>query len=180
MKLSLSIASILSFCLLSAAAEAKEDPKPLKALGVQLDVGIPNGVGLSFITRPIHWAHLNFGGTYNGMAPGMFAGLTLDPIKFPIVPTLTGELGGSWRGHLIGVKDAPDLSYIYANLWPGIEFGGRDSWRIFVRAGVSWISGTVYDAARWTKNSDNTISFSNPHFSATVAPTGKLGFLFYF
>lgn len=173
-------AGILSSLLLissTALSKEPESPQPaMKVWGLQLDAGVPAGVGLSLIIRPVRWGYMNFGGAFNGMAPGLFTGATLDPFDWPITLTLTGELGGSFRGKLIGVSDAPDISYVYANLWPGIEFGSRDSARFFIRGGVSWVDGSLYNSDTYLHNSDPSISYSNPHFTAAIAPTGKIGF----
>jgi hypothetical protein len=174
------VVAIVALAISSAASAEESAPHRRKMVGAQIDVGIPNGVGLSVVGKPCKWAHLNIGATYNGMAPGMFAGLTIDPINFGISPTLTGEVGGSFRGRLPGVANAPDMSYQYINLWPGIEFGSRDNWRLFLRGGVTWVKGTVYNLDELSKNNDTSLTFSDPKFSFRVAPTAKLGFLVYF
>lgn len=177
--LALTIAATLFSSTVSA--EEKKQPPRFKTLGAQLDVAVPNGAGLSLVVRPaIRWAHLNFGGTYNGMAPGLFTGLTLDPFDWPVTLTLTGEVGGSFRGRVIGLSDAPEASYVYANIWPGIEFGSRDSWRFFIRGGVSYLAGTVYDTKRFVGSMDSSITFTDPTFDGSVAPTAKVGFFVLF
>lgn len=173
-------AAIISVALLASSTASADDVKPRrKYVGAQLDLGIPNGAGLSVVLKPCKWAHFNAGGTYNGMAPGMFAGLTLDPINFGIAPTLTAEVGGSFKGRLVGISEAPEISYRYVNLWPGLEFGSRDNWRFFLRGGATWISGTAYKVNEFSSNNEG-LAISDPKFTARVAPTAKFGFLVYF
>lgn len=170
---------ILSISL-NVKAEKEEKPE-LKIFGIQIDAAVPNGIGISFVNKPgISWAHLNLGITYNAMNVGFFSGITIDPIKSAVALTLTGEVGGSFAGRLIGVSDAPQISYLYFNAWPGLEFGNRDRWRLFFRFGVSKISGTIHDPEKWLNNTSNNIYFEKPSFSASLLPTGKIGVVIYF
>ena len=109
------------------------------------------------------------------MAPGVRVGVTVDPIAFPIAPTLTVEGGHAWEGWLVFVNDAPSVSYNYANLHLGIEMGNRATFRFFLRGGVSWLDGSTAHLDTGTSG-----AIGNPSYRGWLAPTGKLGFSAYF
>jgi len=150
-----------------------------RTFGLEMDVGVPDGAALGFSVRPwIDWCRIVAAGSYNGMAPGVRGGLTLDPIAFPIAPTLTVEGGHFWAGSVPATKDSLALGYNYMNFHLGLEIGSRDTFRFFLRGGVSWVDITSgnYQTAEGT----GTATLSNPSYSGWVAPSGKLGFTTYF
>lgn len=170
----------LAMVAIPAIASAEESPR-FKYVGMQMDLGVPDGAALGVVVRPkLNWLRLNVSGTYNAISPGIRGGLTLDPIKFPIAPTLTFEGGHSFRGSIPGVDSVPDLSYSYVNLHGGLEFGSRDSWRFFIHAGPSWLSAQTYNFSDSIGNKDQSLTVSDPNVSARVFPTAKLGFAVYF
>ncbi len=171
---------ILSLMMVPALASADESPR-FKYVGMQVDVGVPDGAAVGVVVRPkLNWLRLNLSGTYNVLSPGIRGGFTLDPIKFPIAPTLTLEGGHSFKGTVPGIASNPEVSYNYANLHLGIEFGNRDSWRFFIHGGPSWINAQTYDFENTIGNKDKSLSVSDPSVSARVFPTAKLGFALYF
>jgi hypothetical protein len=149
-------------------------------IGGVVDIGVPDGIAVGVVAKPyINWARLNVSATYNGMAPGVRGGLTLDPIKFPIGLSLTGEVGHSFEGKLPSF-DMPSLSYTYENLHLGLEMGNRDSVRFFIHAGPTWMQATSGNLQSFVSPSDKSIHFSNPDVSLRVMPTAKLGIVFFF
>lgn len=156
-------------------------PQPrFRYVGLSFDIGAPDGAALGVVVRPhLNWLRLDLAGTYNGLAPGLRGGLTLDPIKFPMVPTLTLEGGGTWPGKVPGVSNSPEVSYDYVNLHLGIEFGNRDTWRFYLRGGWSYINAQVSDFQN-AITLPSGVSIGNPTLSGWVAPSAKLGFAIYF
>jgi hypothetical protein len=150
-----------------------------RMVGMIMDLGVPDGVALGLVFRPqFDWLRLAAAGTYNGMAPGVRLGVTIDPIAFPIAPTLTVEGGHYWEGRLPMINDAPSLSYSYANFHFGLEAGNRATYRFFVRGGASWIEGSTANFQSTAGGGGPAIG--NPSFNGWLAPSGKIGFAAYF
>jgi hypothetical protein len=190
------IAVLTCMLLVSASSTAKADePAATSAqvvvvqpqerhrwVGMQFDVGAPDGVALGVVVRPyVNWARLNLSGTYNAIAPGIRGGLTLDPIKFPVAPTLTFEGGHAWQGDIPGQgSKLPQVGYDYMNLHLGLEFGNRDHWRFFLQGGPSWLHITTNNFQSVVGSSDPNLLIGNPTANVSVIPTAKLGFALYF
>jgi hypothetical protein len=150
-----------------------------RTFGMTMDIGVPDGAGLGLVVRPyLDWLRLAASVTHNGMAPGVRGGLTLDPIKFPLAPTLTVEGGHYWEGSLPIVKDSPAIGYNYANFHLGLEVGNRDTFRFFMRGGASWIDVSTAHFQNTPGGSGSTLG--NPSYSGWLAPSAKLGFAAYF
>ena len=150
-----------------------------RTFGMVMDVGVPDGAALGLSVRPfVEWLRVSAAGTYNGMAPGARVGITLDPISFPIAPTLTVEGGHYWAGSVPTMNDAVAVGYNYMNFHLGLEFGSQSSFRFYLRGGVSWldISSTINQQA----SGSGSPTVSDPSFSGWVAPSGKLGFATHF
>lgn len=149
-------------------------------LGVQLDVGVPDGAALGLVVRPrVEWLRLELAGTYNGLAPGMRLGATLDPVSFGIAPTLTAEAGFAMQGTVPDRSDLPSLGYDYLNLHLGVEFGKRDYWRFFVHAGPSFVHASTENFSSITSGAHD-LQLGEPTADAWLLPTAKLGFALYF
>lgn len=146
--------------------------------GGQLDVGLPDGLALGPVYAPLPWMRLNLSAAHNTFAPGLRMGLTWDPITFPIVPTLTAEAGHYFGGYSFLAPDKPGISYDYANLHLGFEIGKRNSWRIFIHAGPSWIHLKTSDLNRIF--TETGFSTGEAEVSGTVFPTAKIGFAAFF
>ena len=161
---------------------AKELPPtpvpPYNHIGVQLDVGVPDGVALGLIVKPKwYWLAVGASGTYNGLAPGVRGSLKLDPIRFPIRLTLTGELGYSFMGNAskwVG-EDTPEISYTYANVHPGVELGSNNGFSFFVHAGPTWMNVNT-SRFQQTFIKSNDVWISDPRGNVFLFPTVKFGF----
>jgi hypothetical protein len=179
------------------AAPASADKAPAagpprhRTFGMTMDVGVPDGAALGLVVRPhFDWLRIAGAVTHNGIAPGVRVGVTLDPIAFPIAPTLTFEAGHYWEGKLPMIQDSPTLGYNYANIHLGLEIGNRATFRFFLRGGVSYLdvnasninmgSGSSGTVAANGSNAMSGSGIGNPSFSGWVAPSGKLGFSLYF
>ena len=147
-----------------------------KYVGMQMDIGAPDGVALGVVVKPVKVLRLNVSGTYNVLAPGVRGGMTLDPINFGIAPTLTIEGGYAAMGKIPGVSNSPQVGYTYLNLHGGLEFGKRDSWRIFLHAGPSWISLKA-SGVQSAIDLGNDFTMSDPRATVMFNPTVKLGFV---
>jgi hypothetical protein len=148
-----------------------------RTFGLSMDVGVPDGAALGLSVRPkVDWLRLGASFTYNGMGPGFRGSLTLDPIRYPIAPTFTVEGGHAFPGQVPGVSNSPALTYNYANLHLGLEVGNRETFRFFLRGGVSWLDlGTSNFQAM-----SGMSGLGDPSYKGWLAPSGKLGFATYF
>ena len=174
--------AIMALCALTftgASAYADEDSQPRhRTVGVGLDVGVPDGVAVGVVVRPVvNWLRLEAAGTYNLMAPGIRGGLTLDPVNFGVAPTFTFEGGHAFEGNVPHIDKQIGVQYNYANLHLGLEFGRRDYWRIFLRGGVSYLDLQTSGFQNATKVGG--FNLDNPSFDGWL-PSAKLGFALYF
>ncbi|HEY4012149.1 MAG TPA: hypothetical protein VGM06_02325 [Polyangiaceae bacterium] len=177
----------------SAATQVDKAPAAAsprhRTFGMTMDVGVPDGAALGIVVRPrFDWLRIAGAVTHNGIAPGVRFGVTLDPIDFPIAPTLTVEGGHYWQGTIPGISESPTVGYNYANIHLGLEIGSRSNFRFFLRGGVSYLD---VSASNINMGSNGTVAangasamsgsgIGNPSFSGWVAPSGKLGFSLYF
>jgi hypothetical protein len=161
--------------LTATSAMADEQPERFRFLGVGFDAGAPDGVALGVVGRVpnIHWLRLELAAT-RALAFGVRGSATLDPFKFPVGLTLTTDLGHSFDGTVPGVDKSPSIGYTYFNLQPGIELGGRDSFRFFLRAGLSYIAGSAGNFQQVLNTSSGT-TVGDPSFHGWVAPSAKIG-----
>lgn len=174
---------VAAFSLVSIAAFADE-PRH-RYVGVQADTGVPDGAALGLVVKPIpvesfDMLRVGVSGTYNGIAPGVRAGLTIDPLRWHVfAPTLTGEAGHAFTGTVPGGKGTT-VSYDYLNAHFGLEFGNRNAWRFFMRGGVSWVNFNTGNFQGALNLSDTSVIVGNPTFNGMFAPSLKLGFYYAF
>ena len=140
--------------------------------GMLMDVGLPDGAAIGLAFRPrFDWLRFGVAATHNALAPGVRVGVTLDPVAFPIGPTLTVEGGHYWNGTVPFVNGSPSIGYDYANIHLGLEFGKRAAFRFYLRGGLSWLD------LRSVQSQDPSASgLRNPSYTGWLAPSAKLGF----
>lgn len=169
-------AVILSTSTVACAADAPSER--LAFVEMQADVGVPDGAALGPVVRPTHWMRLGAAYTHNGFAGGLRGAITLDPINFPLAPTLTIEGGqtfdGAVRGQWLGIRDDVRLRYRYASAQLGIELGLRNSTRVFVRGGASLIELDIRDL-----HSSDSSSARGIDARVALVGSAKLGFATY-
>ncbi len=159
-------------------AKASAPSRHHRTFGMSMDVGVPDGAALGVVMRPrFDWLRLGAAVTHNGIAPGVRLGVTIDPIAFPIAPTLTIEGGHSWAGTVPMLQGSPSIGYDYANFHLGIEVGNRASFRFFLRGGASWVD---MSSAQVLNARVATTGIGNPSYTGWLAPSAKLGFALYF
>ena len=190
----------------SSPSSAAEQPTNW---GVLLDAGIPDGIGLSAIFRPMTWLRLGAGGTYNAVSFGVRGGVSVVPFYFPFSPSLNLEVGHFFAGDITPIiqqafctdindpstcsvtvpTDNPILrqvAYDYANGHLGFEFGMPKTFVFFLRVGLSYIQTelrgfqqVVQETAGSPDNPDTTITAQDLKIRLT-APSLKLGVIVYF
>lgn len=171
----------------AAAAEAPPArgaaPERFRWVGLQFDVGVPDGASLGVAVRPaITWARLEAAYTYSLIASGIRGGITLDPVDTVVAPTITVEGGETFNGELPGswvnLSNNPRVNYQYVNVHLGLEFGRRDSWRFFLRGGATHVHAEATDLH--AANDATTTTVDRLEANANVIGTAKLGFVVLF
>ncbi len=165
-------------------SDSEQPVKPRhRWVGIQFDLGVPDGAAFGLVFRPyVDWLRLHVSGTYNGLSGGVRGGLTLDPINFPMAPTLTVEGGHSFEGKFPGITNMPAFGYDYVNLHLGLEFGKRDVWRFFFQGGPTWmhVTSSDFQTGSGSGSGSGSTTTGNPTMSGWVCPSLKFGFTVYF
>ncbi|HSB20732.1 MAG TPA: autotransporter outer membrane beta-barrel domain-containing protein [Anaeromyxobacteraceae bacterium] len=150
------------------------------------DVGFPDGLGLSLVYRPIWFARLHAGPTFNFLAPGLRLGATAVPFQFLVTPTLTAEYGHAFDGDAgrlvsrFGTLDPAEravlrkVGYDYFLVQLGIESGSPRTFAWFVRVGLGWVWVRVHDFQAAAQTQDPSLTSTNPRIRVAV-PTVSTG-----
>lgn len=163
--------------------------------GAMLDVGVPDGAGLSLLWRPVYFLRLNAGLTYNLLGVGVRGGVSLIPFYYWITPSLTLDVGHYFDADLSKYSDQlvsdptgkailgdalSKFSYDYGNLHLGLEIGSPHRFLFTLRGGVSYATTTIHNfqAAAQAATSDTNLTAADPTVKA-VFPSLKLGFILY-
>lgn len=183
-----------TFVLDQQAPEVKKNEKIYNYLGGMLDVGFPDGIGLSFVFRPLPWLRLHAGGAYNFISGSIRGGATFIPFKGVASPSLTVEGGhefsgdANWLLQTILNDDSfseatlRHVSYDYVNGHLGMEFGSKN-FSFFLHGGVTYLSGTLNDFQagldEMSGDDAGNVTAKDPHFYLVV-PSAKLGAVYHF
>jgi hypothetical protein len=178
---------------LEAAPLGQKVERPLPLLGLMVDGGVPDGATVSAVYRPFSWLRTEVGAGYNLISKGARAGLTLLP--FGAGPSATVEAGHFFDGDAngfarsiagAGFEDKAILQrigYDFANAHLGLDFGTR---RVvfFIHGGMSYVRAQIHNvneqvASATSSSSATTVSFNQDPTVRVVAPSAKLGFIFY-
>jgi hypothetical protein len=168
--------------------EAGRAPVTLPFVGVQLDVGVPDGLGASLVVTPARFLRLHVGGLNNGVGSGARLGAWL--VAFPSGPfrPLVGfDAGyvfggqGAWLPQLVSDATARQvidgLTVGFVNAHVGFELGSKNV-AFTLRAGLSYIdvsggSLAFATSARSQVNADGLTLTG-------LIPSARLGFLICF
>jgi len=172
-----------------AAPSARAD------VGLMVDAGVPDGATGSLLWRPLDQLRLHAGGSYNGVSPGVRAGLTVSPWQAVVTPSLTLEAGHFFPGdanpmveRFTGADaDDPalrDVAYDYVNAHVGLEIGHKRV-TFYLRAGMTraWsrvrnINGSI-EASSFDNDGGITVDVRDDPRIRVQAPSAKLGFIIY-
>jgi hypothetical protein len=172
----ISLLGVLSFTSNAIADETKAEKPRHKWVGLQADLGVPEGGAIGVAVSPyLYWVKVVGSYTNNYFAQGGRAGLTLDPIKFGVGLTFTSEYGFTTKfnaSEIVG-ENLPTTSYQYVNFHPGLEFGSPNGFRFFLRGGPTHLWADTHNFNEVITN--KSITVTDP--SAKVwAPSFKIGF----
>lgn len=176
----------------------EEQKKPKKkrppVLGVLLDVGVPDGVGLSLAVRPFSWLRLHGGGTSDLVSGGVRGGASfIVPVPFFIQPSATIEGGyqfpekSNWLASQFSNNPyfsnpwLQQIGYGYINGHLGLEMG-NSRFTFYIHGGLSYIRTTIRDFQQQLiaqSTSSPSLVLTNPNIDGVI-PSAKLGFVVYF
>ena len=181
---------LLPVLLLAAVGEGTvvTEPKPppppsFPKLGLQLDAGLPDGIGASLVFRPVRLLNLSAGAVTTGVSAGARVGVHLMPFGGFLRPTVGVEVGHIFEGQVPWVLNiagaerytslAQRVSYSFANAQVGLEVGTR-KFAVFARAGLGQVHARLseFDAGRWDTGGNVDVRGLNLRFRG---PSVKLG-----
>lgn len=177
----------------SASAEASNPSTDKFGLGVMLDAGAPDGVGVSAVVRPVHWLRINGGLTTNTLSLGVRGGISLLPLSTFISPSINLDVGHYFNTNYNKLIDRlggiplqttvpiEDVGFNYGGASLGLEIGKPDRFSFYLHVGLTHGSMVIEDAEKLlqdvTNDPDITAKPLNLRFTT---PSVKLGFLLYF
>ncbi len=137
-------------------ADEAESETDAKSWGLTTSIGVPSGVELSLIYRPVFWLRGSAGAAYNGVSGGGQAGAAVGYFSAPFTPTLSVEAGTFAEGSAValGQRFGADLSsvpaarrvgYQYGSAQLGLEFGWPQRFTFRIGAGLSYAHATLHD-----------------------------------
>lgn len=177
----------------SSADPQAEAPGDTFGLGVMLDVGAPDGVGVSAVVRPVRWLRLNAGFTTNTLSLGVRGGISLVPLTAFITPSINLDLGHYFDANYNKLVDRfggiplqtqvpiNDVGFNYGGASLGLEAGKPERFSVSLRVGLSRGSLVIDEAQQLLQDvtGDPDITAKPLTFRFTT-PAVKLGFLLYF
>lgn len=191
---------MLTLLLTSALVLAAEENAPLVTaegdvsgqsdhpwLGVQADVGLPDGAGGSLLVMPVSWVRVHVGGLATLSGSGIRAGVTL--LAFPtwaFRPTLGIDAGYAFTGSatwLPWAKAIPGLpsalehvSYGWGSAQVGLELGSPHA-SFVLRGGLSYVDLTF--AGPRLDVGGASLSASSMSLRGVI-PSARVGLMFAF
>lgn len=177
----------------SSAAPQAEAPGDKFGLGVMLDVGAPDGVGVSAVLRPVRWLRINAGFTTNTLSLGVRGGISLIPLTAIVTPSINLDVGHYFDANYNKLVDRfggiplqtsvpiNDVGFNYGGASLGLEVGKPDRFSVSLRVGLSRGSMVIDEAQQLLQDvtGDPDITAAPLTFRFTT-PAVKLGFLLYF
>lgn len=178
--------------LASPALGRAEEPSPgAGRFGLLVDLGLPEGAALSATFRPVESVRFFAGPAWNYVGWGVQGGVSLAPWHLAVTPVLTAEAGRYFGADLSfvtkGGQGVPEelrpllgsMTYSYAAILLGLEFGSQRGFTFSLNLGLSYISLDAKGTVTKDDGSGNVVTFSDPKVRATL-PSLKLGFHYWF
>ena len=173
-----------------SASHTKASRSAPSPLGLQADVGRPDGLMAALVVRPIPYVRLHAGGGTNTSSGGIRGGIALLPLGSG--PSFNVELGHYFAGEANGLVRASvqglgkfssyvnRVAYTFANAHAGMEFGDRP-FTFYVHGGLTYLRATLSELAApdQIQNSQTSIAFNEDPIVRLLTPSAKLGFILY-
>lgn len=157
-------------------------------VGVQLDVGVPDGAGASLVVTPARFIRISVGGLTNGVGAGVRLGVTLVAFPRALFRPLIGLDGGyvfggqaAWLPQLIEDDEVRSMitgvNVGFASAQAGFELGSKH-FAITLRAGLSYIDVGL-GPQTFSTGGQSTITARGLSVKGFI-PSARLGFIFSF
>lgn len=188
----IAIAIVLATSSLAArAATAHAAPG---SVGVMFDAGVPDGLTGSVVYRPLRLLNVHGGLGTNLISVGVRAGASLYVLPTLVSPTINVEVGHYFAGdanataNRLGLTEDADspilreVGYDYANLHLGLDVG-RDRMSFYLHAGFSALRGKLHnldELVAENASDDLTVSIGGDATASIVAPSARIGFVYFF
>jgi hypothetical protein len=165
----------------TVAVEAtRPSPPPRRHfVGLMLDLGVPDLVGLAAVVRPIPQLRVHLGGTTDLFSGGIQGGASYIPLKTIASPSLTVEGGYVFSSTTHGIPqslgipiDGSNIGYGHFSAHAGLEVGAHKRVSFFLHAGVSYLDISV------TPEPGSNMGFKNASLHVWT-PSAKLGLAVY-
>ena len=158
------------------------------------DVGVPDGLTGSAVYRPHQLVNVHGGLGTNLISVGLRAGATLYVLPTMVSPTVNVEVGHYFAGdanataNRLGFTDDSDnpilreVGYDYANLHLGVDVG-RQRMSFYFHAGFSALRGKLHNLDELVAEDASeglTVRVGEDATASIVAPSARIGFLFFF
>lgn len=171
-----------------ALEESGRAPWSAPFLGVQLDVGAPDGLGASLVVTPGRFLRLSLGGLSNGVGAGVRLGVMLVAFPSSIFRPLLGVDGGyvfggeaAWLPQLVQDPQLraaiTGLNVGFADAQVGFELGSKNV-AFTLRAGLAYVDVGL-GSQRISTGGASTVTVSGLAVRGFL-PSARLGFLFSF
>lgn len=157
-------------------------------VGVQLDVGAPDGLGASLVITPGRFLRLSVGGLSNGVGAGVRFGVMLVAFPSSVFRPLLGVDGGyvfggeaAWLPQLIenaqlrAVVTGVNVGFGTAQV--GFELGSKN-FAFTLRAGLAYVDVGLGSQSLSTGGT-SSVSASGLSIKGVI-PSARLGFIFSF
>ncbi len=157
-------------------------------LGVQVDVGAPDGIGASLVVTPHRFLRLSLGGLTNGVGAGARLGATVVAFPSSVFRPILGIDGGyvfggqaAWLPQMIEDKTIRNaisgLTVGFANAQVGFELGSKNI-AFTLRAGMSYVD---IGLSSQTFQMDNGATLTARGLALRgFIPSARLGFIICF
>jgi hypothetical protein len=146
-------------------------------VGLMLDVGVSDLLGLSVVARPVPQLRVHVGGTTDLFSGGIQGGASYIPLKTIASPSLTVEGGYVFKSTTHGIPqslgipiEGNEIGYGHFDAHAGLEVGAQKRVSFFLHAGVSYLDISV------TPEAGSNMGFKNASLHVWT-PSAKLGLM---
>lgn len=166
-------------------ARARDVPPAVPPkLGVSADLGVPEGLAVSFVYRPWRPLRLHAGPAWNYVSWGLQGGVDLVPVTWAVSPVLSLEGGHHLDADLSRFARSSTglsavlrgVSYDYAAVLLGVELGAGRGLVLSLRAGLGyvWLDAKGRADSASSSSAGTTYHIVDPTLRGTI-PCVKLG-----
>lgn len=178
---------------MAPGAERPAEPPWVPRWGLMVDAGVPDGVGLSGLWRPLPWLRVHAGAVAGTVGQGIRGGLGLVPLQQSVSPLLELELGHALRADYDTLLERlggqprgtgallSGLGYSYATAAAGVEWNLSERMAVCARVGLGYWVVPLREARAWLPLPSEPADLSaTPLYLRLVVPSGRVALLVWF